>query len=358
MLKTIQLGRQSGLRVSRLCLGTMNFGEPGRGHQGDWTLGPDEARPLFKAAIDRGLFYFDTADVYGLGATERVVGQLLRELLPRDEYVIATKISMPMGKGANQGGLSRKHVIEGVNACLQRLGMDYIDQLVIHRHPHGVPGHVAVPIEETLLALHDLVRAGKILYLGASSMFAWQFAEMQLTAKMNGWTPFVSMQNHYNLVYREEEREMIPYCQSTGVAVMPWSPLARGILTGSYRGGFESGSTQRSQGGDRLPTASPYRGAAGFQIVVPVVCVAGPPRQASPVGEASTARTPSQADPQGPPRARGSPPLAEAGTTGGARRRRARWATPHAPAPRKRCARWPPRNPRACARWPAARSAG
>ena len=274
MLKTIQLGRQSGLRVSRLCLGTVNFGEPGRGHQGDWTLGPDEARPLFKAAIDRGLFYFDTADVYGLGATERVVGQLLRELLPRDEYVIATKISMPMGKGANQGGLSRKHVIEGVNACLQRLGMDYIDQLVIHRHPHGVPGHVAVPIEETLLALHDLVRAGKILYLGASSMFAWQFAEMQLTAKMNGWTPFVSMQNHYNLVYREEEREMIPYCQSTGVAVMPWSPLARGILTGSYRGGFESGSTQRSQGGDRLRTASLYRGDAVFPIAERVVEVA------------------------------------------------------------------------------------
>ncbi|MEI8302966.1 MAG: aldo/keto reductase [Burkholderiales bacterium] len=274
MLKTIQLGRQSGLRVSRLCLGTMNFGEPGRGHQGDWTLGPDEARPLFKAAIDRGLFYFDTADVYGLGATERVVGQLLRELLPRDEYVIATKISMPMGKGANQGGLSRKHVIEGVNACLQRLGMDYIDQLVIHRHPHAVPGHVAAPIEETLLALHDLVRAGKILYLGASSMFAWQFAEMQLTAKMNGWTPFVSMQNHYNLVYREEEREMIPYCQSTGVAVMPWSPLARGILTGSYRGGFESGSTQRSQGGDRLRTASLYRGDAVFPIAERVVEVA------------------------------------------------------------------------------------
>ena len=274
MLKTIQLGRQSGLRVSRLCLGTMNFGEPGRGHQGDWTLGPDEARPLFKAAIDRGLFYFDTADVYGLGATERVVGELLRELLPRDEYVIATKISMPMGKGANQGGLSRKHVIEGVNACLQRLGMDYIDQLVIHRHPHGVPGHVAVPIEETLLALHDLVRAGKILYLGASSMFAWQFAEMQLTAKMNGWTPFVSMQNHYNLVYREEEREMIPYCQSTGVAVMPWSPLARGILTGSYRGGFEAGSTQRSQGGDRLRTASLYRGDAVFPIAERVVEVA------------------------------------------------------------------------------------
>lgn len=275
MLETVPLGQRCGLRVPRLCLGTMNFGEPGRGHQGDWTLGIDEARPLFKAAIDRGLFYFDTADVYGLGATERVVGQLLRELLPRDEYLIATKISMPMGKGANQGGLSRKHVIEGIDACLKRLGLDYVDKLVIHRHPHGVPGHLAVPIEETLEALHDMVRAGKVLYLGASSMFAWQFAELQLTAQMNGWTPFVSMQNHYNLVYREEEREMIPYCRSTGVALMPWSPLARGILTGSYRGGFEGGATQRSQGGDRQRTASLYRGEAVFPIADRVVEVAG-----------------------------------------------------------------------------------
>ena len=274
MLKTLPLGRNSGLTVSRLCLGTMNFGEPGRGHQGDWTLGPDEARPLFKAAIDRGLFYFDCADVYGLGASEKVVGQLLRELLPRDQYVIATKISMPMGKGANQGGLSRKHVIEGVNACLERLGLDYIDQLVIHRHPHGIPGQSPAPIEETLQALHDVVRAGKVLYLGASSMFSWQFAELQLTAKMNGWTPFVSMQNHYNLVYREEEREMIPYCLSSGVALMPWSPLARGILTGSYKGGFEAGATQRSQGGDRLRTASLYRGDAVFPIADRVVEVA------------------------------------------------------------------------------------
>ena len=141
MLKTVQLGKNSGLRVSRLCLGTMNFGEPGRGHQGDWTLGAEDARPIFKAAIDAGLFYFDCADVYGIGASESVVGKLLRELLPRDEYVLATKIAMPMGRGANQGGLSRKHVIEGVDACLERLGLDYIDHLVIHRHPHGVPAH-------------------------------------------------------------------------------------------------------------------------------------------------------------------------------------------------------------------------
>ena len=166
MLKTIQLGANCGLKVSRLCLGTMNFGEPGRGHQGDWTLGIDDARPLFKAAIEKGLFYFDCADVYGVGASERVVGELLRELLPRDEYVIATKIAMPMGRGANQGGLSRKHVLEGVDACLARLGLDYIDQLVIHRHPHGVPGHGGVPIEESMAALDEVVQAGKVLYLG------------------------------------------------------------------------------------------------------------------------------------------------------------------------------------------------
>jgi aryl-alcohol dehydrogenase-like predicted oxidoreductase len=252
----------------------MNFGQPGRGHQGDWTIGLDDARPLFKAAIDRGLFYFDCADQYGLGASEKVVGALLRELLPRDQFVLATKIAMPMGKGANQGGLSRKHVIEAVNASLERLGVDYVDQLVIHRHPHGVPGYSDVPIEETLSALDEVVRAGKVLYLGGSSMFAWQFAEMQLTAKMNGWTQFVSMQNHYNLVYREEEREMNPYCIKTGVALMPWSPLARGILTGSYRGGFDGGSTARSQGRDRVRTEGLYRGEAVFSIADRVIEVA------------------------------------------------------------------------------------
>ena len=274
MLKTIPLGRNCGLKVSQLCLGTMNFGQPGRGHQGDWTIGLDDARPLFKAAIDRGLFYFDCADQYGLGASEKVVGSLLRELLPRDQFVLATKIAMPMGKGANQGGLSRKHVIEAVNANLERLGVDYVDQLVIHRHPHGVPGHSDVPIEETLSALDEVVRAGKVLYLGGSSMFAWQFAELQLTAKMNGWTQFVSMQNHYNLVYREEEREMNPYCIKTGVALMPWSPLARGILTGSYRGGFDGGSTARSQGRDRVRTEGLYRGEAVFSIAERVIEVA------------------------------------------------------------------------------------
>ena len=271
MLKTVQLGANSGLHVSRLCLGTMNFGEPGRGHQGDWTLGIDDTRPLFRAAIDKGLFYFDCADVYGVGASEIVVGALLRELAPRDQYVLASKIAMPMGRNPNQGGLSRKHVIEGVDACLRRLGVDYIDHLVIHRHPQGVPGYGGTPIEETLEALHDVVKAGKALYLGASSMFAWQFAELQLTARLNGWTQFVSMQNHYNLVYREEEREMIPYCVKSGVAITPWSPLARGILTGAYQGGFAGGSTARSQGRDRLRTQSLYHGEAVFDIAARVM---------------------------------------------------------------------------------------
>ncbi len=274
MLKAIQLGSNSGLRVSELCLGTMNFGQPGTGHQGDWTLGIDEARPIFKAAIDKGLFYFDCADVYGVGECEKVVGALLNELLPREQYVLATKIAMPMGAGANQSGLSRKHIIEGVDASLKRLGHDYVDHLVIHRHPHAVPGHIEVPIEETMEALHDVVKAGKVLYLGGSSMFAWQFAELQLTAQMHGWTKFVSMQNHYNLIYREEEREMNPYCASTGVALTPWSPLARGILAGSYRGGFEEGSTDRSKGGDRLRTQSLYRGAMDFEIADRVIEIA------------------------------------------------------------------------------------
>ena len=265
MLQPIQLGR-SGLRVSPLCLGTMNFGEPGRGHQGDWTLAEGDARPIFKAALDHGVFYFDCADVYGIGASERVVGAVLRELARRDEYVLTTKVTMPMGRGANQGGLSRKHIFEGIDASLKRLGHDYVDQLVIHRHPHGVPGQALPPIEESLEALHDVVKAGKALYLGASSMFAWQFAELQLTAARHGWTQFVSMQNHYNLVYREEEREMNPYCAATGVGLTPWSPLARGILAGSYRGGFGDGSTRRSKGRDRARTESLYRGTATFEI--------------------------------------------------------------------------------------------
>ncbi len=271
MLEAVTLGKNSGLRVSQLCLGTMNFGEPGKGHQGDWTLGADDARPIFKTAFDKGIFYFDCADIYGVGACEQVVGKLLRELFRRDEYVLTTKVAMPMGRGANQGGLSRKHIMEGIDASLSRLGLDYVDQLIIHRHPHAAPGQAQVPIEETMEALHDVVKAGKALYLGGSSMFAWQFAQLQMTAEANGWTKFVSMQNHYNLIYREEEREMNPYCESTGVALTPWSPLARGILTGAYQGGFDKGSTDRSRGGDRLRTEGLYRGAMDFKIADRVV---------------------------------------------------------------------------------------
>jgi aryl-alcohol dehydrogenase-like predicted oxidoreductase len=274
MLEAVPLGKNCGLRVSRLTLGTMNFGEPGRGHQGDWTLGVEQARPIFEKAIEHGLFTFDCADIYGIGASEKVVGALLRELLPRDQYVLTTKVSMPMGRGANQGGLSRKHILEGIDRSLERLGVDYVDQLIIHRHPHAIPGQAEAPIAEAMEALHDVVKAGKALYLGASSMFAWQFVELQHTARANGWTPFVSMQNHYNLVYREEEREMLPYCARTGVAVMPWSPLARGILTGSYKGSFDEGSTDRSKGKDRQRTESLYRGRNTFQIAERVVEVA------------------------------------------------------------------------------------
>ena len=209
-----------------------------------------------------------------MGACEEVVGQLLRDLLPRDEYVINTKIAMPMGRGANQGGLSRKHIVEGVDNSLRRLGLDYVDQLIIHRHPHGIRGASEGPIEETLEALNDIVKAGKALHIGASSMFAWQFAELQHTAQLNGWTQFISMQNHYNLIYREEEREMNPYCLSTGVALQPWSPLARGILAGAYKGSMEGGTTNRSKGQDRARTESLYRGEMDFAIADRVVTLA------------------------------------------------------------------------------------
>jgi aryl-alcohol dehydrogenase-like predicted oxidoreductase len=249
----------------------MNFGVPGQGHQGSWTLDIDDSREIFRAAIDLGLFYFDCADFYGIGACEEVIGKLLREMLPRDEYVLTTKVAMPMGSNANMSGLSRKHIIEGMDRSLQRLGVDYVDQLIIHRHPHGMPWHVAVPIEETLGALNDLVKAGKVLYLGGSSMFAWQFAELQMTAERHGWAKFISMQNHYNLIYREEEREMNPYCVQSGVGLTPWSPLARGILAGSYKGGLDGGTTKRSSGADMDRTLALCRGENDFKIAQRVI---------------------------------------------------------------------------------------
>ncbi len=214
----------TGLQVSRVCLGMMGFGpHPDRA----WALDQSDAEPIIKAAVEGGINFFDTADTYSHGASEELTGRVLPTLLSRDEMVVATKVFMPMTPGPNGGGLSRKHILSAIDASLSRLDMDYVDLYQIHRFDPRVP------IEETMEALHDVVRAGKARYLGASSMYAWQFAKAQHVAERHGWTPFVSMQNHYNLLYREEEREMIPLCRDQGVGVIPWSPLARGMLAGN-----------------------------------------------------------------------------------------------------------------------------
>src|ERR1700749_4145750 len=213
----------TGMTVSKLCLGTMTYGTPTE--RWPWALNEEESRPFIKQALEMGINFFDTADVYTAGASEEVVGRALRDFAKRDEYVLATKVFNPMGPGPNDKGLSRKHIMAAIDASLKRLGTDYIDLLQIHRADH------TTPIEETLEALHDLVKAGKVRYLGASSMYAWQFAKMIYTSRLHGWTEFVSMQDHYNLLQREEEREMIPFCIDQGIAVLPWSPLARGRLT-------------------------------------------------------------------------------------------------------------------------------
>ena len=212
----------TGLQVSRVCLGMMSYGSPS---WREWVLDLDASRPLVRSAVDAGITFFDTADVYSLGVSEEVTGTLLREFFPRrDDYVLATKVFMTMSGRPNDRGLSRKHIMASIDASLQRLGTDHVDLYQIHRWDPETP------IEETMEALHDVVRAGKARYLGASSMYAWQFATMQHVAERHGWTPFVSMQNHYNLIYREEEREMHPLCLDQGVGVIPWSPLARGRL--------------------------------------------------------------------------------------------------------------------------------
>ncbi|MEY2462527.1 MAG: 1-deoxyxylulose-5-phosphate synthase [Acidimicrobiaceae bacterium] len=222
-MRYTNLGR-TGLRVSRVCLGMMSFGNDS---ERPWVLDETAAEPIVKAAVDGGITFFDTADTYSGGASEVATGRLVSKLLNRDEVVIASKVFMPMTPGENGKGLSRKHVLSAIDASLQRLGMDYVDLYQIHRWDDHTP------IEETMEALHDIVRAGKARYIGASSMHAWQFAKAQHVAEQNGWTRFVSMQNHYNLVYREEEREMIPQCVDQGVGVIPWSPLARGLLAGN-----------------------------------------------------------------------------------------------------------------------------
>src|SRR6516162_5354406 len=214
----------TGLRVSRICLGMMSFGDKS---SRQWVLEENEAEPIVRAAADGGVIFFDTANAYAKGASEVVTGHLLGKLFARDDVVVATKVFMPMSDGENDRGLSRKHIMSSIDASLGRLGMDYVDLYQIHRWDPRTP------IEETMEALNDVVRAGKARYIGASSMYAWQFAKAQYVADRNGWTQFVSMQDHYNLIYREEEREMIPQCVDQGVAVLPWSPLARGLLAGN-----------------------------------------------------------------------------------------------------------------------------
>jgi aryl-alcohol dehydrogenase (NADP+) len=228
---------KSGLKVSRICLGMMSYGTP---EWRDYTLTEEESRPIIKRAVELGINFFDTADMYSLGISEEVTGRALSDYARRDDVVIATKTYWPMSDDVNDRGLSRKHIMQAIDNSLRRLGTDYVDLYYIHRWDYETP------IEETMEALHDIVRAGKALYIGASSMFAWQFATAQYTADLHGWTRFVAMQNHLNVAYREEEREMLPLCIHQGVGVVPWSPLARGFLSGN-RTREKEGSTTRAK---------------------------------------------------------------------------------------------------------------
>jgi len=237
-MEYVKLGR-TGLEVSRLCLGTMGFGDRERWiHQ--WVLDEDESRPVIKHALDSGINFFDTANVYSLGRSEEILGKALVDYAKRDEIVLATKVHGRMHEGPNGGGLSRKAILSEVEHSLRRLGTDYIDLYLIHRWDY------TVPIEETMQALNDVVRAGKVRYIGASAMFAWQFLQAQHVAEVNGWTKFVSMQNHYNLLYREEEREMMPLLRELGVASTPYSPLAAGRLTRDWDADTERARTDRT----------------------------------------------------------------------------------------------------------------
>jgi len=234
-MEYVRLGK-TGLKVSRICLGAMTYGSP---KWRDWVLDEEASKPFIRRALEAGINFFDTADMYSVGASEEVLGRALKEFGPsRENMVVATKVFNPMGEGVNERGLSRKHIMHAIDNSLKRLGMDYVDLYQIHRFDYGTP------IEETVEALHDVVKAGKARYIGASSMFAWQFAKYLSTAEKMGKTKFVSMQNHYNLVYREEEREMMPLCRAEGIGVIPWSPLARGFLAGNRRRQDKGGTTR------------------------------------------------------------------------------------------------------------------
>jgi 1-deoxyxylulose-5-phosphate synthase len=236
-MEYVRLGT-TGLKVSRICLGMMTYGDPA---QREWFLDEGAAEPIVRQAAEAGVTFFDTADVYSRGVSEEITGRLLDKLFTdRDDYVLATKVHGQMGDGPNDRGLSRKHILAGIDASLRRLGTDHVDLYQIHRFDPETP------IEETMEALHDVVRTGKARYIGASSMYAWQFAAMQEVARAHGWTPFVSMQDHYNLIYREEEREMHPLCVDQGIGVIPWSPLGRGWLT-RPRTESVDGPTERSR---------------------------------------------------------------------------------------------------------------
>ena len=235
-MEYVNLGH-TGLKVSPICLGMMTYGTPA---WREWVLDEQQSRPFVQRALELGINFFDTADMYSRGVSEEVTGRALRDFARRDEVVLATKVYFPVSEGPNARGLSRKHIMEAIDASLRRLGTEYVDLYQIHRWDDETP------IEETMEALHDVVRAGKARYIGASSMYAWQFAKAQYAAVLHGWTRFVSMQNHYNLVYREEEREMLPFCIDQGVGVIPWSPLARGFLAGNRPRGAQ-GETPRAR---------------------------------------------------------------------------------------------------------------
>jgi aryl-alcohol dehydrogenase (NADP+) len=254
----VNLGR-SGLKVSRICLGAMTYGNP---EWRKWILTEEEGRPFIRRALERGVNFFDTADMYSRGASEEVLGRALRDFAKRDDVVIATKAYYPMSEAPNDRGLSRKHLMAAIDGSLRRLGTDYVDLYQIHRYDPGTP------IEETLRALDDIVRSGKARYLGASSMASWQFARALYLADRHGWTRFVAMQNHYNLVYREEEREMMPLCREEGIGVIPWSPLARGFLAGNRRAA-DRGDTERARTDDFAHRL--YYTDSDFQIVDRVV---------------------------------------------------------------------------------------
>lgn len=260
-MQYVRLGT-TGLKVSRICLGMMTYGTS---QWRDWVLNEDESRPFVKAALDAGINFFDTADMYSLGVSEEVTGRALRDMAQRDRVVIATKVFNPMSDDVNDRGLSRKHIMHAIDNSLRRLGTDYVDLYQIHRWDY------TTPIEETMEALHDVVKAGKARYIGASSMYAWQFAKAQHVAERNGWTRFVAMQNHYNLVYREEEREMIPHCLDQGVGLIPWSPLARGFLAGNRRRA-DHGETTRAKSDDFAHKM--YYSDSDFTVVDRVVALA------------------------------------------------------------------------------------